>query len=102
MKRKRTVNLRADIRAVIALALLIVWSFAALTGFLLWFAPSGQGVGRVTLFLGLTRHKWGELHFLISLMALFVTVAHIILDWRTLLNSIWYLIRVHRRPDLLE
>lgn len=102
MKRKHTVNLRTYIRAVVTWILLIGWSFAALTGFLLWFAPGGPRAGKVPLFLGLTRHEWGDLHFLISLMALYVTVVHIILDWRALLKLSRYLLHVHQHPDLLE
>ncbi|MFB2974949.1 DUF4405 domain-containing protein [Microseira sp. BLCC-F43] len=97
MQRKHKINFRNYIRSVVVLALLIGWSLAAFTGFLLWFAPSGRGLGRVTLFLGLTRHEWGDIHFLISLIALCVTAVHLMLDWRALCKSIQYLIDV-RRP----
>lgn len=94
---KRPINLRNYIRAVVVLALLIGWSLAAFTGFLLWFAPSGRGLGRVPLFLGLTRHEWGDIHFFISAIALGVTAVHLMLDWRALRKSLRYLINV-RRP----
>ncbi|QMS92077.1 hypothetical protein HUN01_32400 [Nostoc edaphicum CCNP1411] len=41
MKPRHPVNPKAYVRAVIAIALLISWSLAAFTGFLLWFAPRG-------------------------------------------------------------
>ncbi|MBD2484897.1 DUF4405 domain-containing protein [Planktothrix sp. FACHB-1365] len=96
MKRKRRINPRTYMRGVVALALLISWSLVALTGFILWFAPHGQGAGRIAFLLGLSRHEWGDIHFLISLLALVVTMLHVILDWRSLKGLIRYLIGVNQ------
>ncbi|VXD13664.1 putative 4-amino-4-deoxy-L-arabinose-phosphoundecaprenol flippase subunit ArnE [Planktothrix serta PCC 8927] len=83
-------------RGIVALALLISWSLVALTGFIIWFAPRGQGAGSIAFLLGLSRHEWGDIHFFISLLALVVTVIHVILDWRTLKGLIRYLIGVNQ------
>lgn len=100
MKSKRSINSKVYARAVVAIALLVSWSLAAFTGFLLWFAP-GAGVRRL-LFLGLTRHEWGNVHFVMSVIALGITVIHILIDWRALKGMLRYLISVHRHPNLLE
>ncbi len=102
MEHRRTINFRAYFRAIIALALIICWSLAAITGFLLSLAPRGQGAGRLPWLLGLNRHQWGDVHFLISVVALCVTVIHLVIDWRVLRGLLRYLISVHRRPDLFE
>jgi Domain of unknown function (DUF4405) len=101
MARRHKINLVAYVRAIVALVLIVVWSVAAFTGFLLWFAPTGYGAGRLPLFLGLTRHQWGDIHFVISVAALCVTLVHLIIDWRVLRGYLRYLISVHR-SDLFK
>jgi hypothetical protein len=96
MPRHRPVNFRAYGRAVIALTLISVWSMAAFSGFLLWFAPSGPRAGWNILLLGLTKRQWGEVHFWISVAALGVTIVHVIIDWRGLRGCLRYLTSVHR------
>jgi hypothetical protein len=102
MKHPRRINYRIYLRAIIALALLTGWSLAALTGFILWFAPHGAGAGRVAFLLGFNRHTWGDIHFFISLFALGITAIHVIFDWRILWGLIRYLIQSHRQPNLLK
>jgi len=102
MKPRRSINPKAYTRAVVAIALLVSWSLAAFTGFLLWFAPRGSGAGRLPLLLGLTRHTWGDVHFVMSVIALGITVMHLVIDWRALRGVLHYLISVHRHPNLLE
>jgi hypothetical protein len=102
MKPKRSANSKAYIRALVAVSLLVSWGLAALTGFLLWFAPKGAGAGRLSLLLGLTRHEWGNVHFVLSVVALSITTIHIVVDWRALQKVLRYLISVHRHSSQLE
>jgi hypothetical protein len=102
MKSRRSINPKAYAPAVVAIALLVSWGLAVFTGFLLWFAPKGAGLGRLPWFLGLTRHEWGDVHFVTSVVALGIAVIHIVIDWRVLRGMIHYLISVHRSPDLLK
>jgi hypothetical protein len=74
-------RLRAQLRAWIALALLVLWAVALLTGFLLYLAPIGPRSGQLVL-LWLTKREWGDVHFWASLMASMVTVVHLVVDWK--------------------
>jgi hypothetical protein len=85
-------------RALIALALIAAWSFAAVSGFLLWLAPSGPRSGWQVLAFGLTKHQWGSVHFWTSVGALAVTVIHLIIDWRALRACLRHLTSIHRQP----
>ncbi|MGE5763955.1 MAG: DUF4405 domain-containing protein [Mycobacterium leprae] len=68
---------RAQVRAVIGIALITVWSLAVVSGVVLWAAPHGPGAGRRELLFGLARQEWGDVHAWLSLAALVVTVVHI-------------------------
>lgn len=94
MKRKQKINFRIYLRAIVTLGLLSAWSLVTFTGVLLWLFPRGQ-VAHGFLFWGLTRHGWGDIHFIISLIALGLTAIHIILYWRSLNQLLRYLIAVH-------
>ncbi|HSF75891.1 MAG TPA: DUF4405 domain-containing protein [Microcoleus sp.] len=102
MARRRKIHLLTYVRATIALTLLVVWSLAAITGFILEFAPKGYGTGRLPLFLSLTRSQWGDVHFLVCVIALCVTVVHVLLDWQVLRGYLRYLLNSHQDPDLFE
>jgi hypothetical protein len=102
MKPKHSVNPTAYIRGVVAIALLVSWGLTAFTGFLLRFAPIGEGSGRLPLFLGLTKHEWGDVHFVLSVIALGITILHIVIDWRALRGVLHYLISFNRHPNLIE
>ncbi|WP_036489456.1 DUF4405 domain-containing protein [Myxosarcina sp. GI1] len=102
MARRRKIYYLNYLRAIAALALLVVWSFAALTGFLLELLLRGYGAGRLFLFLGLTRHQWGEIHFVVCVIALGVTVIHTLLEWRVLRGYIRYFFDPHHRPGLFK
>ena len=99
----RPINLKTYSRAVIAIALMVTWSLVTVSGFLLWIAPSGPRSGYQLLFLGLTKREWGDLHLWFSLVALGVTLLHIIIDWRGLCGCLHYLASVHRndKPEEL-
>lgn len=102
VKPRRSINFRAYFRAVVAIALIVCWSLAAISGFLMHFAPRGQGLGRLPWLLGLNRHQWGEFHFTISVVALCITIIHVVIDWRVLIGLLRYLVSVRRRRDLLD
>jgi hypothetical protein len=98
--RPRGRNLKVYIRAWIAMTLIAAWSLAALSGFLLWLAPSGPRSGWQVLFLGLTKRQWGDVHFWVSVAALGVTIAHVIIDRRALYSCIRHLTSIQRRQDI--
>lgn len=53
--------------------------FLLSTGFLIYFIlPPGQGGASVW---GLTRHEWGDIHFILSLLFVATMVIHVILHW---------------------
>ena len=97
MAKSHAINYRTYARAVIAIAMMIVWSLVAISGVLLWLAPHGPRSGYRLLLLDLTKRQWGELHTWFSFIALAITVAHLIIDWRGLCGCMKYLASVHRR-----
>ena len=96
MDRRRSINVKAYARAVVAVLLLASWSLAFLTGWLLWFAPHGPQSGRIPMLFGLTKPLWGDIHFWICLLASGVTVLHIAIDWKALKGCLRYLTTTHR------
>jgi Domain of unknown function (DUF4405) len=60
-------------------------------------------LGLRLLFLGLTKREWGDLHLWFSLIALGVTLLHLVIDWRGLYGCLHYLASVHRddKPEEL-
>lgn len=88
---RRKAQMKAHIRAVIAVALLVTWSLAALTGFLLYFAPDGPRSGQMLMLL-LTKAQWGDIHFWVSVAATMLTGAHIAVDWRALKGCLRHLV----------
>ncbi len=99
----RPINLKTYSRAVIAIAMMVIWSLVTVSGFLLWIAPSGPRSGYRLLFLGLTKREWGDLHLWFSLIALGVTLLHVVIDWRGMYGCLHYLASVHRdkKPEEL-
>ena len=91
----RRSRVKTRIRAVIASALIVFWTISALTGFLLYIAPTGQRSGRLIL-LFLTKAAWGDVHFWISLAAGIVTIIHIIIDWKALKACVRFLVSTER------
>ena len=86
---------KAYFRSIIAITMITVWSAMVITGFLLYVAPSGPRSGRL-LILFLTKGQWGDLHFWIGLLAILVTVMHIIIDWKALRGCLRYLASLDR------
>lgn len=98
-QRQRHARQLARVRALVALLALLCWGLAALSGFLLYLAPSGPRSGWIEL-LWLTKHQWGELHFWLSVVASIVIGLHIVVDWRALKVCLRYLTRSDRAAGL--
>ncbi|BAZ02502.1 hypothetical protein NIES37_65150 [Tolypothrix tenuis PCC 7101] len=77
---KRNSQLKIYFHLVDILALITCWTLAFLTGFLLWFLPTGNSVNRVAWFFGLLKHEWGKLHLFMSVIALCITTIHIVIS----------------------
>jgi len=102
MRSGRPIKVKVYARAVVAIILITVWSLAGLTGLLLWLAPEGHRSGQIPLLFNLTKPEWGDIHFWVCVVALGVTLIHIIIDWKALRGVIRYLTSVHRGPKVLE
>jgi Ni,Fe-hydrogenase I cytochrome b subunit len=100
MTTKRPVKIKVYIRAVVAIFLIVVWVVVAVTGFLLYAAPSGQRSGQQLLLFNLTKSEWGDIHWWAAVATAVITTAHIIIDWKALRGVIRYLISVHRERGL--
>ncbi len=49
-----------------------------------------HGAGaQIHKFLGMTRHEWGNLHFLIALVFLGLLVIHLAIHWNWLYSTAW-------------
>jgi hypothetical protein len=94
-ERQRKAQTKAYVRSIIAVCLVVTWSVMILTGFLLYVAPSGPRSGRLPI-LFLVKEQWGDLHFWIGLLAILVTVIHVIIDWRALRGCLRYLTSLDR------
>jgi hypothetical protein len=92
-------QVKARIRAVIASALIIFWAISALSGFLLYIAPTGPRSGRLTL-LFFTKTGWKDIHFWISVIAIVITVIHVIIDWKALKACMRFLVSTNREGQL--
>lgn len=100
-QRQHQAQTKAYIRAIIAIALITVWGLAALTGFLLYLAPSGPHSGWLII-LFLTKGQWQNVHFWTSVLALIITIVHVAVDWRALKGCIRYLATVDRSSGICE
>jgi hypothetical protein len=101
MGKSRPIKTKIYARAVVALLLIALWSLAALSGLVLWLAPSGPRSGTQSLLLGLTKGEWSDVHFWIAVAAFVVTVVHIIIDWKALRGVVRYLTSTHRKDETL-
>jgi hypothetical protein len=98
----RPLSARAYVRAIIAIAMFAFWGIAAFSGILLWLAPVGPRSGQIELLLGMAKSGWGDVHFWTSIVALGVTAAHVVVDWRALCGCMRYLTSPHRQPLYVE
>jgi cobalamin synthase len=96
MPGKRPIKPKVYVRAITAIALIIVWVLSAFSGLVLWLAPEVRQAGQQPLLFGITKQNWGEIHFWICVAVVIVTLLHIIIDWKALRGVIHYLTSVHR------
>jgi hypothetical protein len=72
-------KLRSKVIVDVAMAVTLLTSFAV--GIVLWLVlPSGRGAGQ-TVFLGLTRHVWNDIHTYSSLAFGATLLLHLALNW---------------------
>ena len=90
--RRATLNFIVDLVGFVNLLLL-----AATGSVMKWVLPPGSGGGRgygfrggrgpgpsagqVKQLLGLGRHDWGDVHFILALLFVFLVLVHIVLHW---------------------
>lgn len=96
MGEKRKIKIKVYARAVTAIALITVWLLSAFSGIVLWLAPEVRRAGQQQLLFNITKESWGEIHFWICVAVVFVTVVHIIIDWRALRGILRYMTSVNR------
>jgi len=96
MPQKRKINSKIYARAIIAIFLIVAWLSSALSGLVLWLAPDVRQAGLQELLFGITKQNWGDIHFWICVVAVTITVLHIIVDWKALRGIIRYMTSVHR------
>jgi hypothetical protein len=73
-------KLRSKVIVDVAMAVTLFTSFAV--GVILWLAlPSGRGAGQ-TVFLGVIRHVWNDIHTYSSLAFSGTLLLHLTLNWR--------------------
>jgi hypothetical protein len=74
-----SVKLRSKVIVDVAMTVTLFTSFAV--GIVLWLVlPSGKGAGQ-TVFLGLTRHVWNDIHTYSSLAFGGTLLLHLALNW---------------------
>lgn len=92
----RPLKLKSYLRSWVAIGLLVTWFIVAVTGVLLWLAPDGRQSGQIELFMGLTKHEWGDIHWWVAVATVSITTIHLIIDWKALKGAMRYLVSVHR------
>lgn len=93
--RGRNPRNRARVRATVAIVLFALWGLSALTGFLLYVAPTGPRSGWIVL-LFMTKSGWGEVHFWVSVAAAIVTAVHVTIDRKALKSVLRFLVSTRR------
>jgi hypothetical protein len=89
---------RTRLRAVIGIALITSWSLVVVSGLVLWAAPDGPRSCRRVLLLGFLKREWADVHLWLSLGALAVTAAHVVVDWRMFCSAMRSLVRPPSGP----
>jgi hypothetical protein len=83
-------------KGIIGVLLLIAWSCVLTTGIIMWAAPHGQGRGSEPFLLDLSRRDWGELHLYLALIAVGITIIHVIVDWKPFVSHLRHIVNAHK------
>jgi len=102
MSKPKPIRIKTILRALIALSMLIIWSFVLMTGIFLWLAPRGQGAGQTDYIIGLNRHEIGDIHFYFSVIAVILTLVHVFIDWKAFKGLMRYLVHAGHRSGFEE
>jgi hypothetical protein len=93
--RRTTLNFVVDLIGFVDLLLL-----ATTGGILRWVLPPGSGgghgdgfrrgrdPGEIKELLGLGRHDWGDIHFVLALLFVLVMLIHLYLHWRWIVTYV--------------
>jgi len=66
------------VRAVVAMAMIGAWAVSAASGVVLWLAADGWRAAEIPLLFGATKRTWGDVHVAISILAIVLTLTHLI------------------------
>jgi hypothetical protein len=90
-------KLRSKVIVDLAMAITLFTSFAI--GVVLWLVlPSGRGAGQ-TVFLGVTRHIWNDIHTYSSLAFGGTLLLHLALNWRLFWSMVRCMFRKGSRAE---
>ena len=92
----RPIKWKSYARAWVAVGLIGAWAIVTVSGVLLWLAPAGMRSGQAELFMGLTKHEWGDIHWWVAVATVAVTMVHMVIDWKALKGALKYMVSVHR------
>ena len=92
----RDINIKIYSRAVVAIIMITAWILVGISGFILWIAPPGPRSGSIPLLFDLTKNDWREVYIWIAVITAAMTLIHIIIDWKTLLAVLKYMVSIHR------
>lgn len=86
---------RSYLNLIIDILLLLLLAAVSGIGILMkYIMPSNYSVRRegatsyASDVLGMNRHEWGYIHWILSLLLLFLVLVHIILHWKMIVNII--------------
>ena len=85
--------MRQKIRGLVSIGLLVFWGISALSGIILYLAPSGQRSGRNILLFGLIKQEWSNIHTWLNFIAVRIKILHVIIDWKILVTVVKILIK---------
>lgn len=75
---------KQKIRGIVVLVLLILWILSSLSGFVLYFTPSGPRAGQMII-LGYQKKELIQIHFLSSFLLVVIGILHLVLEWPILI-----------------
>jgi len=77
---RRPVKWRVYLRGWLTVLLIVIWLFVATSGFLSWLGMDG----------------FGKAHPRVAIVAVVLTLLHVVLEWKPLIGALRYVVNVHR------